>query len=290
MTARSYMFVPGDNERKLGKAQSLGTDALILCLEDAVSEENKPTARKMVKEYLLQHQDNTTAQLWVRVNPLSSPHLLDDLVAVMAGRPYGIFFPKPSTAQDFITLDHYITALEAQNDIEAGSTRIMSVVESALGTLNQADFIRATPRLNGMCWGAEDMSADIGASTNMDEQGVHFLVHQMNRANCLILCAAGNMQPVDGICVDYKNDAKLRDECKRARREGFTGKIAIHPSQVAIINELFTPSSKEIDHARRVIEAFENAGGAGTVGLEGKMLDMPHLRQARHILELSQNQ
>jgi citrate lyase subunit beta/citryl-CoA lyase len=138
-----------------------------------------------------------------------------------------------------------------------------------------------------MCWGAEDMAADLGASTNMDEDGVHFLVHRINRVNCLVICGAGNMQPVDGICADFRNEEKLRDECRRARVEGFTGKLAIHPSQVPVINEMFTPSEEEVSFAKRVVEAFDNAGGAGTVGLDGRMLDLPHLKQAKRVLQLA---
>ncbi|MGI9277945.1 MAG: HpcH/HpaI aldolase/citrate lyase family protein, partial [Endozoicomonas sp.] len=124
---------------------------------------------------------------------------------------------------------------------------------------------------------------------NMDDDGVHFLVHKMNRANCLVVTAAGNMQAVDGICSDFRNEEKLREECRRSRQEGFTGKIAIHPSQVAVINECFTPSDEEVAYANRIIEAFENAQGAGTVALDGKMLDLPHLKQARRILEQHKN-
>src|SRR5690606_6165027 len=204
---------------------------------------------------------------------------------VMGGRPDGIFFPKPSCAADFVALDHYLTAFEVQNGIARGATRMMSVVESALGALHQHEFARATTRLSALTWGAEDMSADIGASTNVDETGAHFLLHQMSRANALLIAAAGNMQAVDGISADFRNAEKLRWDCLRARREGFSGKIAIHPDQVAIINECFTPTAPEIAHAQRVVDAFAQAGGAGTVGLDGKMLDLPHLKQAKRILQ-----
>ena len=286
MLAKSYMFVPGDSKKKLDKAQDLEADAIIIDLEDSVSEQNKPKGREMAQKYLLKYRGKSKPQLWVRVNPITTDHILKDLVAVMVGAPFGIFFPKPSSADDFKKLDDYITALEVQNDLELSSTKIMSVTESCIGTINQGDFANATPRLHGMCWGAEDMAADLGASTNVDEEGVHFLVHRMNRANCLVVCNAGNMQPIDGICADFRNEEKLREECHRARLEGFTGKIAIHPSQVPVINEMFTPSDEEVTYAKRVVEAFDKAAGAGTVGLDGKMLDLPHLKQAKRILEL----
>jgi citrate lyase subunit beta/citryl-CoA lyase len=213
--------------------------------------------------------------------------MLKDLVAVMPCAPHGIFLPKPSWNDDFRKLDDYITVLEVQNDLEQGSTKIMSIAESCIGTINQGSFAGATPRLSAMCWGAEDMAADLGASTNMDEDGVHLLVHRINRTNCLVICGAGNMQPIDGICADFRNEEKLRDECRRSRVEGFTGKLAIHPSQVPVINEMFTPSDEEVAYARRVVEAFNSACGAGTVGLDGRMLDLPHLKQAKRVLQLA---
>lgn len=283
MTVRSYLFVPGDSPKKLDKIATSGADAVIICLEDAVAEVNKQKGRMITADFL-QAANRPNTRLWVRVNPISSDHLLNDLVAVMSGKPYGIFLPKPSSGDDLKRLDHYISVLEVQHGIEPASTRIMTVAESALGTIYQAEFSRATPRLTAMTWGAEDLSAEIGATTNVDENGAYFLVHQINRANCLVVCAAGDMQPVDGICVDFGDEQGLRQQCLRARKEGFTGKIAIHPAQVAIINECFTPSASEIDYARRVVAAFDAAPDAGTLGFEGRMLDLPHLTQAQQIL------
>ena len=204
----------------------------------------------------------------------------------MPGKPFGIFLPKPSDADDFRTVDHYLTALEVQNNLPVGSTPIISVAESSIGAINQNTFINASTRLSGFTWGAEDLPADIGAMTNRDQDGAHFLIHRMNRANCLLVASAGNMQAIDGICDDYKSQKKLRAECERARMEGFTGKLAIHPDQVEIINQCFTPSTDEVTYARRVVDAFANAKGAGTVGLDGRMLDLPHLKQAQRILRL----
>jgi citrate lyase subunit beta/citryl-CoA lyase len=279
---RSYTFVPGDSDKKLAKAGSLGSDALILCLEDAVSEGRKAVARAMVAEYL-EGNRGAPAQLWVRVNPLATAHLLQDLRAVIPARPRGVLLPKPATAADIVTLDHYLTAFEAQHDIPLGMTGIMTLVESASGALNQGTFATASPRLRAMTWGAEDMAADLGAAANTDDQGAHFLVHRMNRANCLLLCAAGGMQAIDGICADFRDETRLRRECQRARQEGFSAKIAIHPAQIPVINQCFTPSAAEIAHARRVCAAFA-ASTTGTLALDGKMLDLPHLKQARRIL------
>ncbi|AMO54896.1 hypothetical protein GZ77_25305 [Endozoicomonas montiporae] len=294
MLAKSYLFVPGDNDKKMLKAKNAGADALILCLEDAVSEKNKKLARDKVLQFLLAHQSSskrksTLSQLWVRVNSLSSSHLLNDLVTIMPGKPFGVFLPKPSGSEDFQTVDHYLTALEVQNNLEVGSTRVMSVAESSIGAINQNTFIHASPRLKGFTWGAEDLSADIGAITNCEPDGAHFLIHRMNRANCLLVASAGNMQAIDGICSDYKCQKKLRTECGRARMEGFTGKLAIHPDQVDIINQCFTPTDDEVAYARRVVDAFANSHGAGTVGLDGRMLDLPHLKQAQQILRQAES-
>ncbi len=288
MLAKSYLFVPGDSEKKQAKIQESGADAVIICLEDSVMEANKAMARDVTRDYLQAWRGKSAPQLWVRINPITTEHMLKDLVKVIAGAPFGVFFPKPSSAADFQVLDNYLTALEAQHDIPLGSTRIMSVAESCVGTLNQSQFATASPRLSGLCWGAEDMSADLGASTNKEEDGSFFLVHQMNRAACLVVCNAGGMQPVDGICADFRDEALLREECRKARIEGFTGKIAIHPAQVAVINEMFSPSGEDIAYAKRVIQAFADApDGAGTVGLDGQMLDIPHLKRAHRLLQLA---
>lgn len=281
---RSYMFVPGDSEKKLGNAQGLGADALILDLEDSVAEPNKATARDMTRDYLVAHRADTASELWVRVNPLDTRHTLADLVAIMQGAPAGIFLPKSNHGDDVKILDNYLSALEQQNGIEIGSTGIISLAESALGMLNLSSFVGSSPRLSAFAWGAEDMAADLGASTNVDENGDYFLVHQLTRANTLTVSAAGGLQPVDSVFVDFRNEAGLRAECERGRQEGFTAKMAIHPAQIAVINECFTPSEEEIEHARRVIKAFEDAGDVGAVGLDGKMLDKPHLKQAAQVL------
>lgn len=286
MLNRSYLFIPGDSEKKLGKAQSLGADALILCLEDAVAEPSKAIAREMTRDYLLAHRDTTVSELWVRVNALDTEHLLADLVAIMAGAPTGIFLPKPGCGDDIRTVDHYLTILEQQNGLELGSTKIISLAESALGAVNLSSYIDVSERLCALTWGAEDMATDLGGLTNVDENGEYFLVHQLSRASCLTVAAAGRMQAVDSVFTDYTDEAGLRAQCVRSRKEGFTGKMAIHPAQVSIINECFSPTEEEIDYARQVIKAFEEGGGAGTVGLNGKMLDRPHLSQAQRLLEM----
>jgi len=284
MVNRSWMFIPGDSDKKIGKALGLGADALILDLEDSVAEASKADARVRVGEYLAAHRGVSVSELWVRVNALDTPHTLADLVAVMPGAPAGIFLPKPSHGDDVRRLDHYLSALEQQNSLTKGSTRIMSLAESALGMINLGSFVGVSQRLSAITWGAEDMATDLGATTNTDRDGQHFLVHQLSRTSALAVGAAGNFQPVDGVYLDFRDEDGLRQESVYARKEGFSGKMAIHPAQVAVINECFTPSEEEIAYARRVLEAFESSNGAGTVGLDGKMLDIPHLKQAKRLL------
>ncbi|NQX89154.1 MAG: CoA ester lyase [Halioglobus sp.] len=281
---RSWMFIPGDSDKKLGKAQDLGADALLLDLEDSVSEGNKADARARIGAYLASYRGASESELWVRINALETSHALADLVAIMPAAPAGIFLPKPAHGDDIATLDHYLSVLEQQNNLDQGSTRIISLAESALGALNLGTFVGVSQRLVAITWGAEDMATDLGATNNVDEKGEYFFVHQLGRANTLMVAAAGSFQAVDSVYLDFGDQDGLRGDCQRARREGFTGKMAIHPAQVAVINECFTPSEEEIAHARRVIQAFDASDGAGTIGLDGRMLDIPHLKQAWRLL------
>jgi citrate lyase subunit beta / citryl-CoA lyase len=282
---RSMLFVPGDSERKLAKAQTFGADALILDLEDAVAADRTETARSMVVEYLRSHPDRTRIQLWVRVNPLSTPKALPDLAAIVRGSPDCILLPKVNSAADVILLDHYLSALETRDGV-SGAIRIVPVAtETAASMFALGSYAGSSTRLAGMTWGSEDLPAALGASTNRDEHGELDFTYRMARSLCLIGAVAADVQPIDTAYVDFKNPDGLRKESLAAMRAGFTGKIAIHPDQVAIINEAFTPSAEDIAHAKRVVDAF--ASGAGTVALDGKMLDMPHLKQARRILSMA---
>ncbi len=280
---RSFLFVPGDSERKLAKAQSSGADALVLDLEDAVSEDRIEIARSAIREYLSSHRDRSSCQLWVRINPLSTEKALPDLAAVVAGAPDGILLPKVTGAGDAILLDNYLSALEVREGVTAGSIRIMPVAtETAPAMFRLGDFAGSTKRLWGMTWGAEDLSAAVGASTNRDDDGQLEFTYRMARSLCLLAAVAAEVEPIDTAFTNFKDSAALLRESQTARRAGFTGKIAIHPDQVEPINQAFTPSAEEIEFAGRVVKAF--ASGVGTVALDGKMLDMPHLKQARRVL------
>ncbi len=287
---RSWLFVPGDSERKLDKARDNEADALILDLEDSVSNDRQEVARGLVREYLRDRADRSRQQLWVRVNPLDTDLALPDLAAVVAGAPDGIVLPKVYSARDANVCAHYLSALEAREGLEIGSTKILVVAtETAASLLSFHTYLDGvTDRLSALTWGAEDLSAALGASDNANPAtGGYDDPYLMAKSLCLAAARATGARPVGVVYTSYRDLDGLAAECLRDRRAGFVGKIAIHPAQSGPINDAFTPSGDEIAHARRVVAAFEGAPGVGVVGLDGKMLDMPHLKQARNVLAMA---
>jgi citrate lyase subunit beta / citryl-CoA lyase len=284
---RSLLFVPGDSEKKLAKSISTSADALILDLEDSVSPDRTAIARSMVAEFLKAHS-NRKQQLWVRINPLQTPLALHDLVAVMAGKPDGIMLPKPLNAKDAQQLDHCLSALEVREGLALGSTRIIPVATEVAGALfDLQSYAGATPRLQGLTWGAEDLATAVGATSNRDASGEFTFTYKLARSLCLLASAHAEVQAIDTLSVDFKDMKALAADVQNARREGFSGKLAIHPDQVEVINQGFTPSANDISHAQRIVDAFAQAQGAGAVQLDGKMVDKPHLTQALRLLQLS---
>ena len=284
MTLKSLLFVPGDSEKKMAKAASTGADALLLDLEDAVSQDRLPIARGMVLDYLKSH-DRVHQQVWVRINPLDTALSLPDLVAVMPGKPDGIVLPKPLNANAVRQLDHFLSALEQREGIELGHTLILPVATEVAGALFQLDsYAGCTPRLAGLTWGAEDLATDIGATTNKKDNGEFDDAFVLARSLCLLAASHARVQAIDTLNVDFRNPDSLQADVQRARRQGFSGKLAIHPDQVAIINAGFTATPQELQHAQRIVDAFAQAGGAGAVQLDGKMIDKPHLTQALRLL------
>jgi len=280
---RSFLFVPADSERKMRKAGSVGADALILDLEDSVAADARPDARLMAREYL-EGKDN----VWVRINPIDTDDAKADLAGVMPSAPAGIVLPKPRSALAAIELDTALSELEATHGIDPGSTRILPLCTEhpeALFTLNS--YIGATPRLAGLSWGAEDLSAALGAMSNRDEDGNWLPTYEMARSFCLLAAAASEVAAVDTVFTDYKNDEGLRRYASNARRDGFSGMLAIHPAQVDSINAAFVPTAEEIQQAARIVELFEANSGLGAIGVDGKMLDRPHFVQALRLLELA---
>ena len=284
MTLKSLLFVPGDSDKKMAKAASTGADALLLDLEDAVSQDRLPIARGMVLDYLKSH-DRVHQQVWVRINPLDTALSLPDLVAVMPGKPDGIVLPKPLNANAVRQLDHFLSALEQREGIELGHTLILPVATEVAGALFQLDsYAGCTPRLAGLTWGAEDLATDIGATTNKKDNGEFDDAFVLARSLCLLAASHARVQAIDTLNVDFRNPDSLQADVQRARRQGFSGKLAIHPDQVAIINAGFTATPQELQHAQRIVDAFAQAGGAGAVQLDGKMIDKPHLTQALRLL------
>jgi citrate lyase subunit beta/citryl-CoA lyase len=285
---RSWLFVPGDSERKMAKAAASGADVLILDLEDSVAAANTAAARGLVQDYLKSRPDRTAQKLWVRINPLQTPMALADLAGIMPGGPDGILLPKPESAGDVVTLGHYLDAFEAASGLERGTTRIMPVAtETALGMFQLGAYRGLTPRLAGLTWGAEDLAAALGAGTNRGADGAYSHTYEMARSLCLLGAVAAGVAPIDTITGDFRDKDLIERETLDGRRLGFRGKIAIHPDQVPIINRAFTPTEAELAQARRIVAAFADAG-TGTVGLDGQMLDMPHLKQAQNLLAMAQ--
>jgi citrate lyase subunit beta/citryl-CoA lyase len=288
MNYRSWLFAPGDSAKKLAKATDAGADAVILDLEDSVAPAGKAAARDLVRAALFESPGpKRGSKLWVRINALDSGLALADLAAVVAGAPDGIMLPKANGPRDVETLSHYLDALEEAGGVPAGSIKILPVAtETAAAPFALGDYARATlPRLHGLTWGAEDLAAALGASTNTDSTGGWGQTYRLVRSLTLLAAHAAGVQAVETLYVDFRDDDGLAASCRAARAEGFSGRIAIHPAQVATINAAFSPSPEEIAFATRVIAAF--ADGAGTVALDGKMLDIPHLKQARHTLALA---
>ncbi len=283
-TARSWLFAPGDSERKMEKAAAGPADVVILDLEDAVAEESKPRAREMISAFLREQSEEARQRLWVRVNPLDGPHTLADLAAVMPARPGGIMLPKANGRADVEQLDHYLSALEVAAGIEPGTTKVLVLVtETAEGTLNTGVY-KGAPRVVAMSWGAEDLADDLGASENLNPDGSYGFTYELARSLCLLGAAAADVAPIETISGDFRDLEGLRRRAEKVRRDGYRGMLAIHPAQVEIINEAFTPGEEELAAAQEIVDLFAANPGAGTIGYKGAMLDRPHLARAQALL------
>ncbi len=280
---RSWLFAPGDSEKKMAKAVGGAADIVIFDLEDAVAEAGKAEARERVHAFLRDHPEDHD-RIYVRVNPLDGPHTLADLAAVMPGKPGGIMLPKVYGRQDAEALDKYLEALEVANGIEQGSTPVIVLVtETAESMFHCGDF-KNVPRLVGMTWGAEDLADSIGASSNTGPDGAYSFTYEMARSMCLLGAATAGVAPIETIEGDFRDLDKLKARAERVRRDGFRGMLAIHPAQVDVINEAFTPGEDEIAQAREIVALFDANPGAGTIGYKGGMLDRPHLSRAKYLL------
>ena len=269
---RSWLFVPADSERKIAKAIESEADAVIFDLEDSVAPARKAEARAILKGL---PKRSGGPRWWVRVNPLGSEYLKDDLELIASADVHGIVLPKCEGCWDVVDLAH-----------RTGSIPIHAIVtETAASLFGTASYRDPKLPLVAMSWGAEDLSAALGASSKYDENGELSFTYRLARSFCLLGAVAAGVQPVDGVFADVRDDAGLEREAAAARREGFTGKLAIHPAQVPVINAAFTPSPDEVEQARAIVDAFDAQPDAGVLSVGGRMVDRPHLVQARRVLD-----
>ncbi len=280
---RSLLFVPGDRPERFAKAVASGADAVIFDLEDAVSADRRGAARSEVARQLA--QTARPVPQWVRINPAGSAEALVDIAAVVAARPDGIVLPKAEAAGDLWRVDHWLEALEAAHGLRAGAIALLPLVtERACAVLGLGSWGRLPARVAGLTWGAEDLAADIGAEANRTADGTYEPPFLLARSLCLLAAAAAGVPAYDTVDIELGDPVAIERRSREARRLGFVGQLAIHPAQIAPIHRAFTPSPEELRWAERVLEAFRAAPGRGAVQLDGRMLDMPHRRQAERIL------
>jgi citrate lyase subunit beta/citryl-CoA lyase len=282
---RSMLFVPGDRPDRFAKAVASGADAVIFDLEDAIVPDKRVEAREAVSDFLA--AGSRSVPLWVRISPVGSEAALGDLAAVFRGRPDGIVLPKARNGEDVWRADHWLEALESSLGVAPGTTGLLPLItESAGAVLSAASFVSAPARVIGFTWGAEDLAADVGALANRTAEGHLGPVFEMARSCCLLTASAAGVASVDTIDPDIRDLEAVERRARDSRRNGFTAKLAIHPSQIAPIHAAFTPTEEEMRHAQRVLDAFAKSPGSGAVALDGKMLDKPHYRQAERVLSL----
>ncbi|SMH54646.1 HpcH/HpaI aldolase/citrate lyase family protein [Mesorhizobium australicum] len=285
MRLTSLLFVPADSAKKFEKAKGVGADGLILDLEDSVAPPNKAAARETLSGWIDASNGERDWSFWVRVNPLDSGMTADDLKAVVRPGLDGIVLPKSNGGQDVATLSFMIDPLEAAAGMPKGHVKILVVAtETAAAMFNLASYAPAHPRLAALTWGAEDLGTVVGATSNKEPDGNWTQPYQLARSLCLFAAANAGVQALDTLYADFRNPEGLEASCRVSRRDGFTGRLAIHPDQVAGIRRAFAPSEEDVALARRIVAAFDGNPGLGTIGLDGKMYDIPHLKQARRTL------
>lgn len=286
MIARSYLFVPADSEKKLAKARSSSAGALILDLEDSVPPEHRPKARELVREFLAEPHSRP---VWVRVNPVGNAEYARDLQAICVKSPAGIVVPKVDGPEILHVVDGDLTVEEDSIGLMRGGIKVMPIAtETPLSVLTLQDYGEPPPRLAALTWGAEDLSAALGAAVNREPDGEWTFTYKLVRSMALIAAKAAGVGAIETLHRDYRDDKGLERAARAARRDGFDGMLAIHPDQVEVINEAFLPSADEIAEARRVVEAF--AAGESVAVLDGRLLDQPHLKRAQNVLACAEAQ
>lgn len=283
IAARSWLFAPGDSEKKMQKAMEGEADIVLIDLEDAVAPDAKANARGLVHDFIKANPQQSR-RLWVRINPLDGPYTLQDLAAIMPAQPGGIMLPKVYGRQDVETLDKYLAALEVANGIEQGSTPVIVLVtETAEGMFHCGDY-KDAPRLVALTWGAEDLADSIGASSNRDPDGSYSFTYELARSFCLMGAATAGVTAIETISADFRDLDALRQRAEKVRRDGYRGMLAIHPAQVPVINAAFTPTEAEIAEAQEIVDVFAANPGVGAIGWKGGMLDRPFLARAERLL------
>lgn len=279
---RSWLFVPGDSERKLAKGPATGADILILDVEDSVSPARKPVARKMIADYLSSAADNG-APLWVRINGLHTPYWRDDVEAAMAGAADGIVLPKPRSPADVFAVAELMDRLEDPGRGEPA--QIMALAgETARGLMSLHEYRPALPRLTALSWGSEDLGTDVGALRRRRGDGSFLPLYEVARALTLAAATVAEVDAIEAVYADFRNLDGFRQFAEEALEMGYVGGAAIHPAQVEVLNEVFTPSDDQLAEAREIVAAFERSGETGVLSIRGKMVDQPHLAQARKLL------
>jgi citrate lyase subunit beta/citryl-CoA lyase len=284
---RSLLFVPADSAKKLDKAMTSGADALIVDLEDSIAFDGKARARDSAAAFLREVIASAAARptILVRVNGLQTGLIDADLDAIAPAKPDAIMLPKAEGGVSVMHADAKLAVREAVSGLPDGHIKILPIAtETAAALFVAGTFAGASPRLAGLTWGAEDLSAELGANANRNVQGRFLDPYRLARVLCLAGATAAQVPALDTVYVDFRDSEGFRRECEEACRDGFVGKMAIHPAQVPIINEVFTPSLDALARAQAIIDAFAADPGAGVVGIGGVMYDRPHLARAERLL------
>ena len=286
ISARSWLFAPGDSEKKMTKAMEGSADIVLIDLEDAVAPESKAAARPMVHDFIKAHPEQR-ARLWVRINPFDGPHTLLDLAAIMPAHPGGIMLPKVYGRADVEKLDHCLSALEVAHGIEEGSTPVIVLItETAEAMFHTGDY-KGAPRVVALTWGAEDLADSIGASSNKNEDGAYSFTFELARSLTVLGAATAGVTAIETISADFRDLEALRRRAEKVRRDGYRGMLAIHPAQIDVINQAFTPTEAEVAEAEEIVAVFAANPGVGAIGWKGGMLDRPYLARAQTLLKLA---
>ena len=283
ISARSWLFAPGDSQKKMTKAMEGAADIVLIDLEDAIAPENKVNARPMVHDFLAANPEQRH-RLWVRINPFDGPHTLLDLAAIMPARPGGIMLPKVYGRADVEKLDHCLSALEVANGIEEGSTPVIVLITETAEAMFHTGNYKGAPRVVALTWGAEDLADSIGASSNKNADGSYRFTYELARSLTVLGAATAGVTAIETISADFRDLDALKARAESVRKDGFQGMMAIHPAQVDVINTAFTPTAEEIAEAQEIVDIFAANPGVGAIGFKGGMLDRPFLARAERLL------